>query len=231
MSPHFRADLGPLTINVQLDDAGIRLQRGSHYETIEWRRISGATLVRAKPHEETREPTEGRQAARFLSPEIAQTIDTLRDQVGKVAIAYRDQHNHVCETEVPVPLDDPAFEREFASRLGVRWLGESVDQHQAAKRLHTNPSFLKSTFIVVALLGTMAMVAGIVLLGLLGPVLNLLSIQKMLLDLQDGDLIGFARRLLTYLGLFTMGYFLNRAIRNRRDSLKGRRIASRMNKL
>jgi hypothetical protein len=42
---------------------------------------------------------------------------------------------------------------------------------------------------------------------------NFLSIAKMLLDLQDGNLASFAYRLLTYIALFILGYLLQRTIR------------------
>jgi Na+-driven multidrug efflux pump len=67
-----------------------------------------------------------------------------------------------------------------------------------------------------------AVIAAILLFASLGPLLNLLSIQKMLLDLQDGNLTGFGSRFATYLTLFAIGYFLHRVIRSRLDSLKGR---------
>jgi hypothetical protein len=224
MSSHFHVDLGPFTIDVQLDDSGIRLQRGPRSETIPWEKISGATLLSTKIHSQEDAQEEERRAAQFLGPEAAQTIHTLRDRVGQIAIAYRDRNNHLREIDVPAPLYDPEFLQKFASRLGPRWLGESLDRRQAAKRLATNLGFFKSILILVVLFGMIAMVAGFGLLGLLGPILNLLSIQKMLLDLQDGDLVGFGTRFATYLGLFAIGYFLQRLIRSRYDSLKPRAI-------
>ena len=68
---------------------------------------------------------------------------------------------------------------------------------------------------LVALLGIVAAVVGIAFLGLLGPVLNFLSIERMLLDLQDGNLPGFLSRLGTYLVLFSLGYLLHRVLRRR----------------
>jgi hypothetical protein len=137
----------------------------------------------------------------------------LRDKLREVDLAYRDGKNRLRETQVPAPLDDPAFLQEFQTRLGPRWLGESSDRQQAAKRLHTNPVFFKTILVLVALFGIIAIVAAIALLGLLGPVLNFLSIEKMLLDLQDGNLASFAYRLVTYIALFILSYLLQRTIR------------------
>src|SRR5215468_472206 len=50
MSSGFHVDAGPITIDVQLDDSGIRFERATlgrnHIESIPWGRITGATLVR-----------------------------------------------------------------------------------------------------------------------------------------------------------------------------------------
>jgi hypothetical protein len=41
-----------------------------------------------------------------------------------------------------------------------------------------------------------------------------MSIQKMLLDLQDGNFSGFGYRLLSYVALALLGYLLHRVIRS-----------------
>jgi len=213
MSAHFHVDLGPFSLDVQLDESGIRMQRGPISEAIPWDKISGATLLRTLHHDPSEDQQDEERAAKFLGPEAAQTVHSLRDKVGQIDLAYRDGKNHLRETQVPAPLDDPAFLQEFQARLGPRWLGESSDHQQAAKRLHTNPGFFKTIFVLVALFGILAVVAAIALFGFLGPVLNVLSIEKMLLDLQDGNLASFAYRLVTYIALFILGYLLQRTIR------------------
>jgi hypothetical protein len=215
MSAHFHLDLGPFTVDVQLDDSGIQMQRGPLSEMIRWEKISGATLLRSLHHEQSDDRQEQERAARFLGPDAAQTILALRDKVGQIDLAYRDDKNHLRETQVPAPLDDPAFLQEFKTRLGQRWFGESADRQQAAKRLHTNPGFRKTVLVLVAIFGIIAVVGAMVLLGFLGPVLNFLSIQRMLLDLQDGNLASFASRLATYVVLLVLGYLLQRTIRGR----------------
>ena len=110
--------------------------------------------------------------------------------------------------------------QEFQSRLGSRWLGETRDRQQVEKRLHTNPGVLKTVFVLVVLMGVLAAVAGIALLGFLGPAMNFLSVQKMLLDLQDGDYVSFAYRLSSYVVLVVLGFFLQRIIRSKLDARK-----------
>ena len=121
--------------------------------------------------------------------------------------------------------------REFETRLGSRWLGESTDHEQAAKRLHTNPGFFKTIFVLLALLGILAVIASVFLLGFMGPVLNFLSIGKMLLDLQDGNYASFIPRLTTCLALFVIAYFIQRVIRAKLDSLKSARVSRPITKL
>lgn len=221
MSAHFHVELGPFTIDVQLDDSGIHMQRGPLTQSIPWDKISGAALIRSIADRDDQDKDE-LQAAQFLGAAAAQKVRELRDKVGEISLAYRDDHNCLREIEVPAPLTDSAFLKEFEQRLGPRWLGESKDRQQVAKRLHTNPGFFKTILVLGALFGVVAVIAAILLFASLGPLLNLLSIQKMLLDLQDGNLAGFGSRFATYLALFVIGYFLHRVIRSRLDSLKGR---------
>ena len=226
MSAHFHIDLGPFTVDVQLDDSAIHSQRGIRTETIPWARISGATLLREPHHDPSQDQQEEQQAAKFFGADAAQTIHSLRGRVGQIAIAYRDDRNHLRETEVPAPLDDPAFLQEFQTRLGPRWLGESADRQQAAKRLHTNPGFFKTIFVLLALFAILAAVAAVALFGLLGPILNFLSIQRMLLDLQDGNLVSFASRLATYLALLVIGFLLHRTLRSLWAARRARMVSA-----
>ena len=143
-------------------------------------------------------------------------IHELRDKVGEIIIAYRNARDHLSETEVPAPLTDATYLQEFQSRLGERWLGESTDREQAAKRLHTNPGFFTSVFALVAIFGILAIAVGIGLFGLLGPILNFLSLQRMLLDLQDGNYSSLVSRALSYLGLIR--YWISATPRNPRQA-------------
>jgi hypothetical protein len=110
--------------------------------------------------------------------------------------------------------------QEFQNRLGSRWLGETPDRQQVDKKLHTNPGFFKTIFVLVALLGIVAAIAAVGFLGFLGPILNLMSIQKMLLDLQDGNFVSFSYRVASYVALFFMAYLLQRVIRAKLDAMK-----------
>jgi ABC-type multidrug transport system fused ATPase/permease subunit len=222
MGAHFHVELGPFTVDVQLDDSGIRMQRGPLSQFIAWEKISGATLITTVDRDESENKRDEERAAQFLGVDAAQKIHELRDKVGEIIIAYRNARDHLSETEVPAPLTDATYLQEFQSRLGERWLGESTDREQAAKRLHTNPGFFTSVFALLAIFGILAIAAGIGLFGLLGPILNFLSLQRMLLDLQDGNYSSLVSRALSYLGLFAIGYLLHRVIRAKLNAYKGR---------
>jgi len=228
MSARFHVEFGLFTVDVQLDDSGIHIQRGTFSQQIAWEKISGATLVRTAHHDESEDKRDEQRAAQFLGPDAALKIHELRSKVCEIVIAYRDETNHVRETEIPAPLDDAAFLLELETRLGDRWLSESNDRQQAARRLHTNPGFFTSIFILLALFGIMAVFVAIALFGFLGPILSFLSIQKMLLDLQDGNYASFVSRLASYLALFAIGYLLHRVIRSKLDSRKDRLSSRRI---
>jgi hypothetical protein len=221
MSAHFHAELGPFSMDVRLDDSGIHMQRGVFSQDVSWEEISGATLIRAT-HPGASEERDEQRIAQFLGPDAVQKIAALRGTVGEIVIAYPDRTKHVREMEIPAPLNDPDFLQEFETHLGNRWLAESGDRQQAAKRLHTNPGIFPSIFVLLALFGVAAVFAAIALLGFLGPILNFLSLQKMLLDLQDGNYGSLVSRLASYLALFVIGYMLHRVIRGKRDSFRGR---------
>jgi hypothetical protein len=226
MSAHFHADIGPFAIDVQLDDNGIRMQSGPRLQTIAWDRISGAMLLRGEKEDLSEQQAEEAKAASFLGAEAAKTIHNLRESVGQIMVAYRDEKNRRQHEEIPAPLNNAEFMQEFQQRLGSRWLGESADREHAAKRLHTNPGCFTTIFVLLALFGIVAAFGIAMLLGVLGPLLNLLSIEKMLLDLQDGNYLSFGYRLLTYAVLFVLGIALHRVIRQWMDARKAKLMAS-----
>jgi len=228
MSARFHVEFGPFTVDVQLDDSGIHMQRGTLSQQIAWEKISGATLIRTAHRDESEDKRDEQSAAQFLGPDAAQKIHELRDKVGEIIVAYRYSNNHASETEIPAPLTDSTFVHEFETRLGKRWLSESNDRQQAAKRLHTNPGFFTSIFVLLALFAIVAVFVAMALFGFLGPILSFLSIQKMLLDLQDGNYASFVSRLASYLALFAIGYLLHRVMRGRLDSRKGSLSSRRM---
>ena len=45
MGGHFHAELGPFSVDMQLDDFGIHMLRGPLSQAIPWEEISGATLM------------------------------------------------------------------------------------------------------------------------------------------------------------------------------------------
>jgi hypothetical protein len=223
MSASFRVDAGPFSIHVDLDDAGIHISRDTlgctHTESIPWDKITGATLIPPDPAEAAETQKEERMA-QLLGPEAVAKYQELHGKVGQIYIAYRDEKNRLQQTDVPAPLADAAYMQEFQSRLGAKWLGETKERQQVDKRLHTNPGFFKTVFVLIALLGIVAVVAAIGLFGFLSPVLNFMSIQRMLLDLQDGNLLSFGYRLASYVALFVLGFFLHRVIRSKLDAME-----------
>jgi|KBSMisStandDraft_5_1062788.scaffolds.fasta_scaffold175329_2 hypothetical protein len=223
MSLTFHFDAGPISIDVQLDDSGIHFKRAAlgrnHAESIPWDKITGATLVRPAMEDAAEEQKDERMA-QFMGPQAVQKFHELQGKVGQIFVAYRDEKNRLQETEIPALLTDAAYLQEFQTRLGSRWLGETQTHDQVGKKLHTNPGFFKTIFVLVTLLGILAFIAAIGLAGFLGPILNFMSIQKMLLDLQDGNYTNLGYRLATYVALFVLGFFLHRVIRARLDAMK-----------
>jgi len=229
MSASFHLDAGPFAISVSLDDTGIHMSRKTlahaQSESIAWEKISGATLVRPTAADAV-DMRKEEQMAQLLGPEAVARFHDLQQKISHIFIAYHDEKNRPQRTEVPAPLADAAYLQEFATRLGARWLGETKERTEVDKKLHSNPGFFKTLFVLVALLGIATALAAFGLFGLLGPVLNFMSIQKMLLDLQDGNFASFAYRLASYVALFISGYLLQRVIRSRLDAMKRPRSPS-----
>lgn len=223
MSASFHVDAGAFSVHVDLDDSGIHMGRQTlartQTESIAWDKITGATLVRPTAADAADMQKE-EQMAQFLGPQAVAKFHELQGKVGQIFVAYHGEKNRVQQTDVPAPLTDAAYLQEFQTRLGARWLGESKDRTEVDKKLHSNPGFFKTVFILVALLGVVAVVAAVGLLGLLGPIFNFMSIQKMLLDLQDGNFVSLSYRLASYVALFILGYLLHRVIRSRLDAMK-----------
>ena len=94
-------------------------------KVIAWQQVLGATLITSTQFDGLHEKDEGQRAAQYLGQGAFRTIQSLRGKVAQIAIAYRDQKNDLRQTEIPAPLTDQAFLREFPTCLGSRWLGES----------------------------------------------------------------------------------------------------------
>jgi hypothetical protein len=223
MGANFHVEAGPFRIAVQLDEAGIRMERSGfgppQNKDILWDKITGATLMRPSEQEAAGDQDEGRMA-QLLGPEAVQKYQEMKGKVGNIFVAYRDERNTMQQAEVPALLADTAYLQEFQTRLGARWLGETRDRQQVAKRLHTNPGFFKTIFVLVALLGMVTVVIAVLLFGMAGPMLNFMSIQKMMLDLQDGNYASFGSRLAAYVALFVIGYGLHWVFHSWLDSMK-----------
>lgn len=223
MSASFHFDAGPFSVAVQLADSGIVMRRKTlgreNTESVAWEKVTGAILV-PPDSESADDEQKTERMAEFFGPEALAKYRELRGKVGQICVAYRDERNRRQQMEVPAPLTDATYLQEFRARLGNRWLGETTDRRQAEKKLHTTPGFFKTVFVLVALAGVVAVVVAIGLLGFLGPVMNLLSIQKMLLDLQDGNYVSLGYRMASYVALFFLGFLLHRVIRSKLDALR-----------
>jgi len=225
MNLDYKVELGMFGGELRLDDDGIFLQRGPRSQQLRWEQIYGAALL-PKGKKEEQELSETAMDPRALQmlggPEVLAKMRELQDKFQTMVVAYRDERGHREILEFPLPLEDPRFLQEITARVGSGWLGEVRDRDQAEKKLGTAPGFFKVAFVLIALL------AGVVLLGafgffsLLGPAFNFLSIQRMLLDLQDGEYTSFAMRLLTYVVLFVFAFLIRRWWRSRTAGMRAK---------
>jgi hypothetical protein len=222
MNPEFHEALGPFAFDVKFDDSGVHLQQGLHQESVPWNRITGAVLLPPKPEADLDEK-ETELARTFLGgPDAVARLRALKNNFQQSVVAYRNERNHLTKLEVPIPMDNPQFLAELQSRLGSRWLGQVKDEHAAEKKLHTAPGVFKSIFILVVLFGIVVAFLGLLFFGAIGPFLNLLSIERMLLSLQDGDYTGLAAQVAVYVALFIIAYGLHRIWRSRMETLRAR---------
>jgi len=223
MSPEFRQTLGIYTLDVKVDDTGVSMNGGPFQYAVAWDRIAGACLMNPKKIGDIEDKHALQRASLlFGGPENVAKLLDLEQAMRQVSIAYRDNNNHLRKIEVPIPMDEPGFLQELQSRLGKRWLGEVRDEHEAEKKLHTAPGVFKTIFILAVLFTVVAAVLVLVFIGMLGPFLNLISIEQMLLSLQDGDYAGFGSRVLVYVALFVLALFLRRIWNSRLQAMKAR---------
>jgi hypothetical protein len=210
---HYKVELGVFTSEASMDDTAIILQSGPVRHELRWEQVYGAALVRQakQPHEVPPGKKPDERAARlFDDPELVAKMHALKDKFQMVAFAYRDPRGHKKILEFPIPLDDSRYLQEIVARVGPRWLGEVSDHQQAEKKLGTAPGFFKLAFVLVAVLVGIALVAAFGFFAVLGPAFNFLSLQRMLLDLQDGEYASFGVRLLTYVALFVLAALIRR---------------------
>ena len=215
MSPQFQIDLGIFSMALSVDESGVDFQRGAFSRKLRWEQITGAALLPQDKQREMQEEEElTERAASLLGAEHLARLRDLQDRFRMLAVAYRDERNHRQLLEMPVPVDDPAYLVEFQTRLGPRWLGETASRKDAEKKLHTAAGPLKLAAVGIILLVIVMLVMAFGLFSVLGPVFNLLSIQRMLQDLQDGDYAAFGSRLSVYAVLFLFAYLIRRWARS-----------------
>src|SRR5215471_13242340 len=92
MGASFRVEAGPFRMDVNLDDAGIRMERTglgpAHNVTISWEQITGATLVPPEPGDSDQKEE---QMAQFLGPGAVAKYHELKGKVGQICLAYHDE--------------------------------------------------------------------------------------------------------------------------------------------
>jgi hypothetical protein len=227
----YKFELGMFTVEARLDDSGIFLQRGPVSKQVHWDQVYGAALLRNIPdsHLDVHPKEFDERAAAMLGgPEALAKISALQDKFRAVAFGYRDERGRRQLLDFYFPVDDPRYLQEIAARVGSGWLGEVQDRHQAEKKLGTAPGFFKIAFVLIVLLVAVALVAVLGFFSALGPAFNFLSLQRMLLDLQDGEYSSFGIRLLTYLALFVFAFLIRRWLRNRMAERRARLASSRL---
>jgi hypothetical protein len=225
MSPEFRENLGVFSLEVKIDETGVSMSGGPFQHAVPWDRITGACLLNPKRSDNLQDHNEEELArvSQFLGgTENVAKLQVLQQRMRQVSIAYHDNNNHLRKIEVPIPMDDPGFLMELQARLGKRWLGAAADEQEAEKKLHTAPGVFKTIFILAVLFGIVAVVLVFFFIGMLGPFLNLMSIEQMLISLQDGDYAGFGSRVLVYVALFIFAFFLRRLWNSRLQAMKAR---------
>jgi len=223
MSPQFHFEFDPFSFSVSADSNGITLQRGPMRKTFAWNSIVGAALVRPSSEDLQEEGQQITKAKKFLGDAIdAERIRELHREMATIHIGYRDEQNRLRHEQIPVPIGDDSFLREFQERLGKRWLGEAADQQAAEKKLHTTPGFFKMIFYLFGILGVIALVVAFGLCSLAAPALNVLSLRQMYLDLESGDFASFGLHVFAYVALFALAYVLRRLWRNWRETKRGR---------
>ena len=220
----YKIELGMFTVEARLDDSGIFLQRGPRSQQIRWAQVYGAALLRnvSAQHQDAPKELDERAATLFGGPEALAKIKAMQDKFRVIALGYRDERGRRQLLDFHFPSDDPRYLEEIAVRVGSGWLGEVQGRHQAEKKLGTAPGFFKMAFILVALLVAIAVAAVLGFFSMLGPAFNFLSLQRMLLDLQDGEYASFGMRLLTYAALFVFAFLIRRWLRSRMAEKRAR---------
>jgi hypothetical protein len=225
MNLRFRVDIGPFVVEAGLNETGVFLRRGPMEQTVRWDQIYGGGLLRsARPSQtDAHEKELDQWAAQFLGgPDAVAKIRALQDEFQVIALAYRDERGHRQLLEFPAPVEDPRYVQEITSRLGSSWHESFSDRHEAEHKLGTAPGFFKLAFVLILFLIALPLLGLLALFSMLGPAFNFLSLQRMLLDLQDGEYASFATRLLTYVVLFSLAVLIRRWLRARMAARRAR---------
>jgi len=216
MAPQLQIEFAGMCFELTLDQNGIDWKGLPRNQFVAWNQVTGALRLKEDPLHGL-SPTD--IPAPFLqriggSEGVAKLME-LRDRYGLIRIAYRESHGSKETIDVPYDKSNPVVMSELQSYLGDRWLGEAADNQVASKKLRLDPGFLKVSFFFIVFLLLLAVAAVLAFGMLLGPAFNLLSIQRMLLNLQDGDYRAFGTSFSVYAALFLLAYLARRAWKTR----------------
>jgi hypothetical protein len=150
----------------------------------------------------------------------------MQNDFQSIVFGYRNERGRKRIFDFYFPVNDPRYLQEITARIGSGWHGEVADRHQAEKKLGTAPGFFKTILFLIVLLLVVAVLGMFGFFTALGPAFNFLSIQRMLLDLQDGEYASFGFRLMTYVVLFVLAYLIRRWWRVRTTQRRARRANS-----
>lgn len=216
VSASFQVEAAGFRLCVIADENGIGLERGPFRQSIPYPQITGAIRISTpEPWELPAQRIPPELLSRLGGVEGLAKIQELSKSIGTIVVAYRDDSGRKESVQVPYSLADPAIPRELQSRLGSRWLGETANQADAEKRLKLGPGIFTTVVVALALLLIVALLAAMPFYLILAPALNILSIQKMLVNFQDGDYVAFGTSVFAYFAIFVMMHIARRVWRSR----------------
>jgi hypothetical protein len=225
MTPQIQLDFAGIHLQLTVDERGIDWQSGPRHQFVEWKQITGAVLLK-EDRERDLSAAEIPEVLvqRFGGAEGLAKILELQTRYGQIRLAYRDRRNAREALDIPYDKEDSQVLNEVKNRLGSRWLGEVPNSKIASEKLKLNPGFFKTSLFLIVFLSVIILAAGFLLNAFLAPVFNLLSVQRMLLNLQDGEYGAFASSFSIYACLFVLAYVARRAWRVRATARQTRSL-------
>ncbi|HXZ81090.1 MAG TPA: hypothetical protein VEG30_14270 [Terriglobales bacterium] len=208
MNESFEFHLGGLNINYSFDDRGISANLGFKQVAIPWERVIGACLLRRDEKQLSDRTTEAKLEK--FSPALAQAIEEgmhVAQTMDPLMIGYRDERGRKQEIKLLIDPSGPRREHvlsAFKSRLGKNWLGEGLDEKQATRRMHLEPSMVMGALIAMLLLAVLLAVVLAVALGQ-AALLALFSPKLLISEIREGNYGLLFAHALTIV-IFILGY-------------------------